>query len=850
METRKIVAVIVTIGIIFTFIALIVFTLNPFKTLPSINISEAYWKLGKEGYILHLNISTTAPVQLIAIGIGNSIYDVVYDVNPPSTVLEIPTKTIDSKVVLHFDVGSPKEVYPKSFTVSTNLRLVYGLQHLFLIGTLTTPSKAFVMPVSKETKVLVVTAPNERYRVTWYLEMNDPNFRGIVIEADNINMDILRNSTTIVFIDIMPEPSLLNVLLKERKAVVAFVFYRGLGELRFDIASNGSVIVKRYPPDVADIDYFGAHCVLYSSGDLTDASNDVVRSIISLYGKITYNYVISPSTYCQRNVVEVYASTKFSEVVIGKTSTGFYFISSLYRHVLTLASIGFFESDVKRIAVIDLNPFRGIYPLPVKSGERAYQVSLLVDNAMYTLYAEKPSEVTYTIRGDTAVIDIGTKDKKIFTYRIRVEEYTYDYDMLRVVADKNMTVPTSLQIPYNQFYAYLLYIDNVPKFLIADEAILDAKPSVSIEYSSVYELFSLKISRYDNIPSPLILSINGRDVLVLDSNNRVYESYDRRTGYFSIVVRDVYGRVIESWRFRVSHIYESPLFIVAMLSAGTSVSTFVYVMKKREEKEVEEIRMVFYRLPEIEKRTIDEYAVEESISRILSTQKVSPLLYSVIEDLYKKHPLLQVVNEIMVASKDLLTKKRKVYGLYSRYVPELDDTITIIGPKTNLKKDFYTHVIAELLKKFGGSITYGELMKDIVDVDSVITIGNKMLLVTYATTSSNIRDAIDRGLTSFTRIRRFKLPFTLIGLAIVTEPKYVKAINDIVDRILNQDDETASKVLKDMSVYTHHIRAASRDAWLSKYIIVAVPITRIAPLLAFAKTGAVRLCNKYYRIIY
>jgi len=849
METRKIIAVVVTIGILLTFISLIIFTLNPFKTLPSINISEAYWRLGKEGYILHLNISTTAPVQLITVDVGGVLHDVAYDVDPPSTVVEIPMKNIDSKVVLHFDVGSPKEVYPKSFTESTNLRLVYGLRHLFLMGVLSNPGTAFVLPVPKEVKVLVVTAPNERYRISRYMDLEDPNFRGTVIEADEVSMDILRNATTIVFIDIMPEPSLLNTLLKERKAVVAYVFARSLGELRFDIASNGTVIIRRYSPDVADIDYFGAHCVLHSRGYLADANNNVVKSLISLYGRITYSYVISPSTYCQRNVVEVYAATKFSEVVIGKVSTGFYFISSLFRHALTLASIGFFESEAKGITVVNLNPFRGIYPLPVRPYESAYQVSILAGGVMHTIYAEKPSGITYTIRENTTVIDISTKDKAMSTYKIRVEEYTYDYDMLRVVVDKNMTVPTSLQISYTPFHAYLLYIDNVPKILIADEAILDSRPLLTIEYSSIYELFSLKVSRYDSIPSPLILSVNGRDVLVLDSSNRAYESYNRRTGYFSIVVRDVYGRVIESWRFRVTHIYESPLFIVAMLSAGASVSTFIYAMRKKEEKEVEEIRMIFYRIPEVEKRIIDEYVVEESVSRMLSTQKVSPLLSSVIEDLYKRHPLLQIVNEIVTASKDLLTKKRKVYGLYSRYVPELDDTITIIGPKTNLKKDFYTHVIAELLKKFGGSITYGDIMKDIIDVDSVITVGNKMLLVTYATTS-DIRDAIDRGLTSFAKIRRFKLPFTLIGLAIVTEPKYVKAINDVIDKILNQDDETASKILRDMTVYTHHIRTASRDAWLSKYIIVAVPITRIAPLLAFAKAGAVRLCNKYYRILY
>jgi len=851
IRKTKIVGVLLFLGILLTFVAVLSLALNPFKRTPEINVVEAYWKTGRSGYLLHLNVSATAPVQLVGMDVGGVFYDVVYDINPPASELEIPTDNIDSKVKLHFNVGSPKDVYPKSYTLITDVRAIYGLNHLFLVGSLAEPATIFVLPIPKETNVLVVTAPNEVYRIFLFLNVRKFTFGGTILDAMNLNMNILMNSTTVVFVDITPEPSLLETLVKNRKAVVVAGIEKGLGERRFDIAKNGSIIVKEYKPDTADIDYLGAHCVLYKRGHIRKTGNNIIDTLISLYGSIDFTYVISPSTYCRKNVAEAYAETELSEVAIAKIRPGFYFISSSFEHILTLASMGFFESESKKATVLSTNPFKGVFPLPDKTQESAYLVTLLTKSGMRTLVAEKPA-ATYSVQGDVALIEVGIRNNKVVLsgfHRIRIEEYTYDYDLLKVVEEKNLTLPTTLQISYTPFRTYLLYIDGVPSLIISEEAILDTAPSISVEYSAVYELFTLKVSRNDNVPSPLFLSINGRDVFVLDSSNGNYELLSPRTGFFNVVVKDVYGRVIRSVKFQVTHIYETPLFIIAVLSAGASFSTLAFVLRKRTEKEVEEIKMVFYKLPEIERRTIDVYAVEEAISRFTSTQKTSPPLQAVLHDLYRKHPLLKVVDEVALAVTTLLQSRRgRVYGLYSRYMPELDDTITVIGLKSDLKKNFYTHVIKELLKKFGGVSVLGDELRDIVDVDLAIAVGKKMLLVTYAP-SSDVRDAIDRGLTSLTKIRRFRLPFTLVGLAIVTEPKYVKAINDILDKILNQDEEVATKILRDMTVYTHHIRTASRDAWLSKYIIVAVPITRLAPLLAFVKTGAVRLCNKYYRIL-
>jgi len=854
VQRRKIVGVLLATGLILAFLVVVIISLNPFKTLPVVNIEDAYWKLGKEGYILHLSITTNEPVQLVGVDIGGVYYDVVYDVSPPSSILEIPTRNIDSKIKLHFNIGSPKDVYPKSLIPSTDLLAVYGANYVFLVGSLSEPATISAVPVSKESRILVVMAPGEEYRIRRFLDLEKMNFSGLIYGADKLTLDILKNATTILFIDVIPEPSLMNSLVRDGKAVVAVVIERGLGELRFNIGENGTVTVAKYPPDTADIDYLGAHCILYSKGVLTSSRNNAVNSLLSIYGSSEYTYVISPSTYCRDKVIEVYGETKLSEVVFGKLNTGFYFVSSQFKYVLTLAMMGFFESRSRDVFITSAIPFQGVYPLLVRATEKAYVISVITSNSIRTLFVEK-ALASYNTQGSIVTIEAGISDKTVVLtgmHRIRIEEYTYDGDLLKVVEDKNLTLPASLQISYNPFHFYLLYIDDVPTLIMTDESILSSSPIVAIEYSSVYELFMLKVSRYDEIRSPLVLTINGKDVFVLDQSSKSFELTNRKTGFYNVVVKDVYGRVVKSVKFQVVHIYETPLFILAMLSGIASVTSFIYVIKKRERKEVEEVRMVFYKLPDIEKRTITESDVEESITRILSTRKYSPRLESVMDDLYKKHPLLRVIDEIAVATYSLLaSKKGKFYGIYSRYMPELDDTITIVGPRNRLTKDFYTQVIAELAKKFGMAIDLSEEVKDIVDVDLTISAGDKLLLVTYAP-SSNIRDAIDRALTSFIKLRSIsrKMERSPVGVAIVTEPNYVKVINSIIDKLLNQDYDTASKILRDMTVYTHHISPVPKDVWLSKYVLVAVPITRLAPLLAFVKTDAVRLANKYYRLVF
>lgn len=851
VQRSKIIAITLTLAIMLAFIGVMIATFNPFKTLPVIRVEDAYWTLRRYGYNLHLVISTTAPVQLVAVDAGG-VHEVVYDIMPPKTEIDVPTTTMSDTVTLHFNVGSPVKVTVTTNTLPTHVFPVYGQTRIFLAGTLSEPSTILGVPISTTTKVLLAVPPVKEEHYKYFISLHYPDFKGVIKEVDDISWHNLSDYTTIIFADIVPEPSLLNELIKNRKAVVVHMSEKSLGEVRFDITKDGKVVVNTYSADRGDIDYLGAHCVFRKVTTDLESKLDLLSSLAKLYGLTEAHYIISPSTYCSAQVAEVYATTNTGEPVFAKLKQGFYVSSIDLKLVLVLAVTGFFEASGKRIYVEELKPFKGIRPLSMPATETLYAVSVISRFYTHVYYVSKPP-VSYTVSGNTVVLEVGILNKKPILeglHKIKIEEYTYDFDLLKVVFDAAMALPTSIRNDYVQFHAYLVYIDDSPVFVVADEYTVESKPTVAVEYSAICELFTLRVRRLDNIPSPLVLSINGKDIYVLTNEKSVYEDHRCIVGQYDVVVRDTYGNIVQRARFSAIHIYQNPLFILGVISAGMTISTFVYAIKRREKKEVDEVVMVFYRLPDIEERVFTHHSVIDAISNIFSKQKVSPTISEVIDALYRRHPILSNLNEIAKAMCDLLRSKagRRAYDIYSRYTPELDDTVSIIGPRSRLQRDFYTIVINEVLRKFGGISELGENLKDIVDVDLVAVLGKRMLLIVYATSPSDIRSAVDRALTALIRIRRFRIPLYLVGVAVVTEPQHVKTVNDIVDRILDQDEDVASKIFRDMTMFTQ-LRAVPKDEWLNKFIIVAAPITRVAPLLAFAKAGATRLANKYYRLI-
>jgi len=316
------------------------------------------------------------------------------------------------------------------------------------------------------------------------------------------------------------------------------------------------------------------------------------------------------------------------------------------------------------------------------------------------------------------------------------------------------------------------------------------------------------------------------------------------------VVRDALGRPVEVVRFRAVRIYESPPFLVALLGGGCTAAAAVAAVRRRAVREAEEVTLVLYRLPGAEERAATPQLVAALVSSLSSSLRRAPRVEEVLRHVYRRHPTVRAVAEAVEALRQLLGRGRRAQlALVSRYVPELGDTLTIVVPRgADPAEELYHHVVAEVLRRFGGVCGRGEV-REVVDVDAAAALGGRLLLLTYAPGEGRVRSAVDRALAGFVRVRRMRLPLELVGVAVVTEEELVPRVARLIDAVLSGDAETAGRVLRDMTVFTQ-LQSVPREEWLRSYVLAAVPVTRLAHLFAFAKAGAAEVCNRYYRALY
>ena len=838
------------VAIFLAVIALFVVLLNPFKTVPQISVKNAYWELNRKGYVLVLTVTTTEPAELVGVDAGK-FYRVAYDVNPPNPTLRIQLDNIASSVRLYFTYGNPISVTPeKAFAQKLDLNVVFGNRRLFLLGTLPWKGVVLVVPIRGRGRVALYLPPNAFFDVRGYVRANIPEFKGAIITLYNGTPEtVFSNYTTLIFDNIAPSPRTLDWLVRMGKHVVLFSWEWNVGEERFDLV-NGSVVVytNRYSPQKSDIDYFGAHCEhpVYSANLKTNI--EIIKQLEKFAGPVAARNGIMPSTYCLGLFTDKYVVTDRGDVVLGRTKHGFYFASVTLKLLIYLAMSGFFDGNAGNVYVEELHPFKGIYPVSASFGSGTYLVSVYTKKGALVKMLETPP-VTFSRSGNIITLTVGVNKQGHPIWKgagkVRIEEITYDGDLVGVVTKTVLAFPTSINIDLKPFEAYILYVNDTPVSLIADEAPLEHKPSVRIEHGNTCEFFFLKVERTDDLNTPLVLYVNGKAVDVLWGRS-TWESTKCRPGFYSVEVEDVYGRVVAEAYFKIGHIYEQPIFIVGVLSLLAVVSMTYVAFKRKTEKEVEEAVLVFYKLPEREEKTVTEFTVADTISKLSTVKRCSPTVAEVLDGIYKRHHLLKTINDATVALGAFL-KHNKAYGIYSRYVPEIDDTISLVGLKSRLARDFYLRVLTELMKKFGGTYVPKEEVEEILDIDCVLILGKRVVILTFAPTVTDIKQSIDRALTAFTIVRRMRLPYVLVGFGIITEPKLTRTVNSFIDAILSQDKEVAGKILRDMTVY-EKIIAEPKEAWLSHYAMVAVPVTRLAPFMAFIKMGAVRICNKYYRL--
>ncbi|MEM1694357.1 MAG: hypothetical protein QW456_09120 [Ignisphaera sp.] len=844
--------IVFTIIIMLTIIVLFIMIVNPFRTKPVIKVLNASWSLTSAGYTLDLFVETTDRVQLIMIEIGGNYYNIVYDIYPPVTNVSIPLP-IDrpqTHLTLHFDVSSPIKIHVPFKSDQFSVEVAPGYNKLLLYGVIPTRSIVVVTQIPENMNIGIIV--NWRSYQTYFNIFNEvvPDANFTIVSSLNTTavMNIINTYNTLVFIDIAPDPSLLHDLIKRGKNIVLHNRDYILGEYRISIV-NGTLVEIRIKKDNPEIDYMDIPCIIkrYSSDTIT--SIDFLDKLRRWLGQVDGTYAVSEHiTY--RLFREVYVKDKFGYIYMGRTTKGFYYSSIGPRHLAILLASGFFEArDKTSYMYLELHPFKGLRVLNAP-----------VENSRVLIYAEGFNAVQYTIvpppivvsrKSDSIFVSIGIDKygRTIWTNptNVKIIGITYNGWIVDIKYNTYMSLPTILELPAQEYIAYAIYVDNKLVYIIADE--VTEKPYIMISNSEICEMFYVDISRKDQYNNPLYLYINGRKVSVLYPGQS-YKSTTCILGYYSIEVRNIYGDIVVSKSFKVIRFYEQPLFILSSLLIISVITTGFIYTQRRAEKEVDNVTLILYRLPEKKDIEISDENIIEIIRKIHIKRKIFPDVKEVAKYIYRRRPVTKIIPEVFNILRKILEKKKLI--MYSRYIPELDDTISIIGydKMPTLVSDFYTRVILDMMKKFGGSSVPREYLRDVIDVDNVLLIGKNLLLLTYVTgvydVDKEIRNAIDKAFTSFMMIRRLKLPFKPIGFAIITENKYVKLINSYIDDILNGNREVAVKLLRDMDIFQRIIEA-SRDIWIKRYILVAVPLTRLAPLMAFTKTGKTRLCNHYYR---
>ncbi|MEM4583996.1 MAG: hypothetical protein QXV28_07010 [Ignisphaera sp.] len=849
---RQILGIIFAVVVILAMIAMFILLANPFRTLPTVKVIDASWSLTVAGYTLNIAVETTDKVQLIAVEVGGSYFSVVYDVYPPITNISIPLpiSTPQNYVTLHFDVLNPVKIHAKLGRKPFTVEVASGHSKLLLYGTIPAKSILVVTQVPENTSTAVII--NWR-RYLAYLN----KFREVVPDASfavfnstsREALEALNRFNTLVFVEIAPEPTLLDELIRKGKNIVLHTYDYPLGEYRLKIVNN-TLVEVRVESDNPEIDYMGIPCIVKRFTIDTVTTIDYLNKLKNWLGQIDGSYAVTEFT-TRQVITDAYVKDKFGYVYMGRTRRGFYYSSIGHKHLAVLLASGFFEAKGRVVYTsLELNPFSGlrVVDAPVTSS----RVLIYTEGFGIVQHVVSPPPILVVKKGDRVSISIGINryGKTVWSgpADVKIIEATYDGWIIDTKLDTYVTLPTMFDLPAPIHTAYLIYVNNKLMYIVADE--ITEKPYVVISNSEICEMFYLDVSRKDRYNTSLYLYINGKRVSVLYPG-QTYSTTTCIPGYYSVEVRNVYGDVIASKTFKVVRFYEQPLFILSsLLMSSIAVMGYAYT-RRRTVKEVDYVTLVLYRLPEKKDIEITVDSISESIYKMYVKKKMFPVMKEVVDHIYLKLPIMKIVAELFSVLKTALEKKKII--MYSRYMPELDDTITVIGygkPST-IVSDFYTHIVLEIMKKFGGSPVPKEYIKDVIDIDTALLLGENLLLLTYVTgvhrnVDEEIKNAIDRAFTAFMLIRRLKLPFKPIGFAIVTEPKYIKLINRYIDEILSGNRDIAAKLLKDMSIFQRIIEA-SRDAWIGKYILVAVPVTRLAPLMAFTKIGASKLCNHYYR---
>ena len=837
--------------LVISFFAYVVFNMfNPFHTAPRVTVAFGRLILTRHGYTAEVVVNATEPIFLGGVSVGSDFIALSRYITPPSTVVTIPLGSRPTdQITLHFSYGNPITVkLEQSYPSETDLEFFAGEKHLFVAGVLPTEADLFLVPM-QEFSAGIVTGRGEGYIVRGVLaEMPAIAKYFTVIDPEASSADELFNKTILIFADTYPDPELLSELLGRGITVVMHVSGNYPGSVRIKVV-NGSLVEEKISQNKADLDYFGAHCIISSSEniEITDNTAQMILNTVQL-GSTVSRYAIIPTPYCTSKVSETYAKVTGGGIAMAKLTDGTYFISvEDIRASIALAVAGFFSKAA--IYHIHLTPFSGIKPLTELSEARNYLITV-ASSGLFSQVVRIP-DYSVSREGTKAYLSILGKGRA----DVRVLEVTYDGTVLQ-------STDVVAELPFNRVFelgetAYLIYVNNTPAVAVADELSLTQHPDVRVSYSTICEMFSLTIERLDNNPFPVYAYIDGVPH-ILFGDSRSYASTTCVPGPHEIVIEDIYGNVLNRYQFTVVHIYEQPPFILGILLAISAVVILVTQALRRKQFIPDEVKVVLYR-----KRT--KYVLERIrpaemlalIKKIEVTEKSAPLLTSVLDQVYKRYGTWEAVFSSIDVIKKLM-KARKLF-IVSKYIPFLGDVLTTVSTKSrdDAIRSVFVKSVALACKITGTE--WSPPTSSMIRSDVVLADGPKgkkrMIFATFIpkgygrNEAEVIKDAINRAFMTFLTLRDKRMGDLIVGgFIVIVDDEYALQVNTIIDDILNNKREVAEFYLQDTSGLIE-LLASGRELVLQHYIITAVPLSLLPVFNVLLKNGAVRLTNKFFRLV-
>ena len=814
----------------------------------NVKVISSRWVPTPSGYALQVSATTSRSVSIVYVRLERHAVKYIARINPPvsNITLYVSAKKQYKDVILDFSDGETVKIHPEKhkWAGNTKIDFYFSGDTLFLVGNLPEPIDIVAFPREISKRVLVVVSDKSVLHPEGFTNVIGLLANVTVVPVTKITNETLMNYTHIAFVDVTPSPRLFKELIKTGHKIAYIGETTPFGTYRFDIFSSG---VQTYLDERGGIDYFGADCTVPVRERASQYASAFIKELYKLTGASESNLAIMDSPYCRKQLPRVYViGDKGYAMMASDNNTLVAYGPRL--PAIVLFSLGI--TDNPKVALKEatggvIGPLFGVNPIGTSRDYRFIRIITFSNNRIASAYDVVRYPFNVTVENDTYYVTIPPFGFKPGFHKITVYEYDLMFHLVGVRVNGSIYIPGTVKLPFNPENVYIIEIDGRPTSMIAYNSVWSPSVKSNIDYTGICELYTLTVKGETNVPLQILL--DGYPVYKTGIGKFTWKSQKCSPGEHEVLLLLPNKAVVKKESFKVTHIYSSPFFIISFLILASGIAGFYASTKMKSTVEIESFKGVFYELEETKRTYIKRREVVDLVKKLEGRLNRAPTFQEFLDEANR---ITHSFEGVIQASKhlgDLIGKGVLTYTW--RYVPEIGDHIGVVSTDKEVAKHFYFTTLNRIALMMGGILRRTDDLRKLIDSDAILrTDIEKMryLLVSFAPTEKDIRTAINTALRSFIRMRSNNLPIELTGFAIITERKYVKAINDMLDAIFKGDTSTAERILVDASIM-NDIAPIPAEQWYENFLIVAVPIDRVAPLIAFTALKATRLGNKYYR---